>query len=30
MRVVQANPLRHGVVDILKDVTHPDAGTCKL
>jgi len=30
MRVVQANPLRHVVVDMLKDVTHPDTGTCKL
>jgi len=30
VRVVQANPLRHVVVDVLKDVTHPDTGTCKL
>jgi branched-chain amino acid transport system substrate-binding protein len=30
MRVVQANPLRHVVVDVLKNVTHPDSGTCKL
>jgi branched-chain amino acid transport system substrate-binding protein len=30
MRVVQANPLHSAVVDILKDVTHPDTGTCKL
>ncbi|HET7343453.1 MAG TPA: ABC transporter substrate-binding protein [Methylomirabilota bacterium] len=30
MRVVQTNPLRHVVVDILKDVTHPDTGLCKL
>ena len=30
MRVVQANPLHSAVVDILKDVTHPDSGTCKL
>jgi branched-chain amino acid transport system substrate-binding protein len=30
MRVVQASPLHSAVVDILKDVTHPDSGTCKL
>jgi branched-chain amino acid transport system substrate-binding protein len=30
MRVVQANPLHHAVVDVLKDVTHPDTGACKL
>ena len=30
MRVVQANPLRHVVVDLLKQVAHPDTGTCKL
>jgi len=30
MRVVQANPLHSAVVDIIKDVTHPDSGTCKL
>ena len=30
VRVVQANPLRHVVVDVLKEVTHPDTGTCKL
>jgi branched-chain amino acid transport system substrate-binding protein len=30
MRVVQANPLHHAVVDMLKDVAHPDTGTCKL
>ena len=30
MRVVQAGPLRSVVVDVLKDVTHPDNGTCKL
>ena len=30
MRVVQANPLHNAVVEILKDVTHPDSGTCKL
>jgi branched-chain amino acid transport system substrate-binding protein len=30
MRVIQANPLHSAVVDILKDVTHPDTGTCKL
>jgi len=30
MRVVQANPLHHVVVDMLKDVAHPDSGTCKL
>jgi branched-chain amino acid transport system substrate-binding protein len=30
IRVVQANPLRHVVVDMLKDVRHPDTGTCKL
>ena len=26
MRVVQANPLRHVVVDLLKDVKHPEGG----
>jgi branched-chain amino acid transport system substrate-binding protein len=30
MRIVQANPLHHTVVDMLKDVAHPDTGTCKL
>ncbi len=30
IRVVQANPLRHVVIDALKDVRHPDNGTCKL
>lgn len=30
MRVVQAGPLRSVVVDVIKDVTHPDNGTCKL
>jgi branched-chain amino acid transport system substrate-binding protein len=30
MRIVQPNPLRHVVVDILKQVAHPDSGTCKL
>ena len=30
MRVVQATPLHSAVVDIIKDVTHPDSGTCKL
>ena len=30
MRVVQAAPLHSAVVDVLKDVTHPDSGTCKL
>jgi branched-chain amino acid transport system substrate-binding protein len=30
MRVVQANPLRHVVVDVLKQVTHPDSGACRL
>jgi branched-chain amino acid transport system substrate-binding protein len=30
LRVVQANPLRHVVVDILRAVAHPDQGTCKL
>jgi branched-chain amino acid transport system substrate-binding protein len=30
MRVVEAKPLRHVVVDVLKQVTHPDSGTCKL
>jgi branched-chain amino acid transport system substrate-binding protein len=30
MRVVQTSPLHSAVVDILKDVTHPDSGTCKL
>jgi branched-chain amino acid transport system substrate-binding protein len=29
IRVVEAKPLRSVVVDVLKDVTHPDAG-CKL
>jgi branched-chain amino acid transport system substrate-binding protein len=30
MRIVKPSPLRHVVIDVLKDVTHPDAGTCKL
>jgi branched-chain amino acid transport system substrate-binding protein len=29
IRIVEANPLRSSVVDVLKDVTHPDGG-CKL
>jgi branched-chain amino acid transport system substrate-binding protein len=29
MRIVEANPLRSVVVDVIKDVTHPDQG-CKL
>jgi hypothetical protein len=27
---VQANPLRHVVTDVLKDVRHPDSGACVL
>jgi len=30
MRTVQANPLRHVVTDVLKDVRHPDTGACVL
>ena len=30
MRTVQANPLRHVVTDVLKDVCHPDSGACVL
>ena len=30
MRTVQANPLRHVVTDVLKDVRHPDSGACVL
>lgn len=30
IRQVQANPVRSVVVDILKNVAHPDNGTCKL
>jgi branched-chain amino acid transport system substrate-binding protein len=30
MRVAQANPVRHVVIDLIKDVRHPDTGTCKL
>jgi branched-chain amino acid transport system substrate-binding protein len=30
VRTVQAGPLRHVVTDVLKNVTHPDNGTCKL
>jgi len=30
MRTVQANPLRHVVTEVLKDVRHPDGGACVL
>jgi branched-chain amino acid transport system substrate-binding protein len=30
IRQVQANPVRSVVVDMLKNVAHPDNGTCKL
>jgi branched-chain amino acid transport system substrate-binding protein len=30
VRQVQANPVRSVVVDVLKNVAHPDNGTCKL
>jgi len=30
MRVVEMKPLRHVVVDVLKQVAHPDTGACKL
>jgi branched-chain amino acid transport system substrate-binding protein len=30
LRVVQGNPLRHVLVDHLKESTHPDNGTCQL
>lgn len=30
IRIVQSNPLHHAVVEILKDVTHPVDGSCKL
>jgi len=30
IRQVQANPVRSVVIDILKNVAHPDTGTCKL
>jgi hypothetical protein len=29
IRIVEANPIRSTVVDVLKDVTHPEGG-CKL
>jgi branched-chain amino acid transport system substrate-binding protein len=30
IRIVKSSPLRHVVVDMLRDVTHPDGGTCRL